>query len=340
MLVVQSAVVYTAPVLLLALLFEPEALPIDLTIGIAGAFFDPAAYGGWSPGLVATLGLLTALIGSGVAVVGVRRIPALIDRIPSVVSSGFVGARSLLAMAVPGVGGVVIVGVCVEVLTDGLGWALGAAYLLTVCLLPGCGVDSMWALPSWCSRCASSSGTTTCCLRDRPDVVVRLRGGDRCGVSRGVAARRPGSTGSAPRAETVLVGATAGGIAAIGLLIGATLTTGAAGSLAGPAFGLGLLWSAVAVLGALSVSPGRIGGSQRRLPRRQRRPLWPRRRGPIRLDARSANIAAGGASGRNPISDRRHCGAGGRRNRRGRGRGQGSPRRCPAAAAAAPPPAA
>ena len=52
----QSALVYTIPVLVLALLFEPEALPVDLTVGVAGAFFDPAAYSGWVPGLVATLG--------------------------------------------------------------------------------------------------------------------------------------------------------------------------------------------------------------------------------------------------------------------------------------------
>jgi len=249
----QSALIYTVPVLVLALLFEPEALPVDLTVGVAGAFFDPVAYGGWAPGLVATLGALTAMVGAIAAVLGTRRIPALTTSLPAVFRSGLVGARSLLAIALPGVALVVIVGAFVEVATGGLGLMLGGAYLLTLLLAAGMwgGLDVGVAFGVFAMR--FFIGDEFVLLGTRPAwlfacvavvALAYLRGGRQAALAHG-----PGT-----RSEIALTGAVTGGITAVVLLTGASLATGTAGSLAGPAFGLGLLWSVVAVVGALSVA--------------------------------------------------------------------------------------
>jgi len=246
----RSAFVYMVPVLVLALLFNPEQLPIDLTVGVAGAFFDPTAYGGWSPWLVATLGLLAALFGAVFSIAGAGALPVITRRLPPAVTAGLVGARALLSTAIPGVLGVVVIGVFVEVMIDGVGLALGAAYLLTLLLAAVAwgGLDVSVAFIVFAMRFFGGDGLVV--LGDRPAwvfvcvAIVALayaRGGYRAAQVRG----------AAPLAQTVLAAASAGVLAAFVFLIAAGLGTGTAPGLAGPAFGLGLLWSAVAVLGGL-----------------------------------------------------------------------------------------
>jgi len=100
----------------------------------------------------------------------------------------------------------------------------------------------------WCWGIVGGDGLVV--LGDRPAwvfvcvAIVALayaRGGYRAAQVRG----------AAPLAQTVLAAASAGVLAAFVFLIAAGLGTGTAPGLAGPAFGLGLLWSAVAVLGGL-----------------------------------------------------------------------------------------
>ena len=60
------------------------------------------------------------------------------------------------------------------------------------------------------------------------------------------------------------------------LLVGAAMSTGTAGSMAGPAFGLGLLWSAVAIVGNLwfVVLWTRAMPEEGVTPELAERPLW------------------------------------------------------------------
>ncbi len=247
---VQSALIYTIPVLVLALVFEPEALPIDLTVYVAGSFFDPAAYGGWSPWLVATLGLLAALAGAVVSVAGPPVGSALRRRLPGALSAGWAGTRTLLGTAIPGVLGVVVIGAVVETVADGAGLTLGAAYLATLLLAAVAwgGLNVGAAFVVFSMRFFGGDGSVL--LRGRPGwvfacigivVVAYLRGGYR-------AARE---CGPAPVGRIALAAASSGGLAAILLAIMTVLDTPTAPELAGPALGLGLLWSVVAVLGGL-----------------------------------------------------------------------------------------
>ncbi|MCJ7725806.1 MAG: hypothetical protein MUP76_05390 [Acidimicrobiia bacterium] len=246
----QSAVVYIVPVLLVAIAVDPEALPVDLTVGVAGAFFDPAAYGAWNPWAVATLGSLAALVGASASVLGRRGLSGAGARMPGPVLAGFAGMRVLLATAIPAVLAVVVVGVFIEVMAGGLGIALGAAYLLTLLLAAFAwgGLDVGVAFMVFSMRFFGGDGFVV--LGERPAwvfvciavvAVAYLRGGYR-------AARE---TGPATIGRAALAAAVAGVMTAFVLMIGAALNTGTVPDLAGPAFGLGLLWSAVAVAGGL-----------------------------------------------------------------------------------------
>lgn len=256
----QTALVYTAPVVVLALFFDPEALPIVLRVDVAGVFVEPAAYGGWNPWLVVPLGLLVSLLGAGLAMNGFRVLAPLTARLPRTVTAGMAGARSLLSIALPAVLGVVVIGVFVKAMVAGTGMQLGLAYLLTLLLAAGAwgGLNVSVAFIVFSMRFFGGDGWVV--QGERPAwllvcvaiiALAYLWGGYR-------AAR---SLGPAPVGETVLAAGIAGVLVAVGLLIGALLGTGTAPGLAGPAFGLGLLWSALAVAGGLwqaGVRPGKV----------------------------------------------------------------------------------
>ncbi|MBU1493391.1 MAG: zinc ribbon domain-containing protein [Actinobacteria bacterium] len=255
----QAALVYTVAVLVLALLFDPEALPIDMTVYVAGVLVDPAAYGGWSPWLVATLGALTALLGAAISVMGGAAGAAAARRLPAAITAGWAGTRALLATVVPGVLGVVVIGALLEVIAGGAGIALGAAYLLTLLLAAVAwgGLNVGVAFTVFSMRFFLGDGFVL--LRGRPGWVLAcigivaaayLRGGYRAARERG----------PAPVGQIVTASAAAGAMAAVLFMIGAALGTGTAPDLAGPALGLGLLWSLVAVVGGLwqaGFRPGR-----------------------------------------------------------------------------------
>jgi hypothetical protein len=249
LLALRAAVLYVIPVLILAIVLSPEVLPIDLTTGIAGAFADPSAYAGWQPWMTLPLGGLAALAAAFVSVTGAGAGAAIAGRLPPAISAGLAGAKSVVVWTVCGTAAVVTVGTFVDVVADGLDIRLAAAFLLTLLLaaVGWGGVDVGVAFTVFAMR--FFAGDAAVVLGRRPVWVfvcvavvaaAFLRGGIR-------AAR---TLGPAPRRETLTAGAAAGVLTAVVLLVGAAMSTGTAGSMAGPAFGLGLLWSAVAIVGS------------------------------------------------------------------------------------------
>ncbi|MCB2223803.1 MAG: hypothetical protein KQH83_06465 [Actinobacteria bacterium] len=261
-LALQAAAAYAVPVTVLALLVSPEALPITVTAGgtaplVAGSFVDPAAFGAWQPWSAALLGGGAAAAAAFLSITGAGAASAVAGRLPAPLSAGLVGARSLLGAAVPAAAGVVAVGTVVEGLRAGLDPMLAVAFALTVLLAVAAwgGVDVGVAFLVFGMRFFVGDGGVV--LAGRPAWVYACVAVVGFGFARGgLAAAR--ALGPASRNETLLAGAAAGVVGAAALSFAAALAPGSSGSLAGPALGLGLAWTALSVAAAAAAT-GRRG---------------------------------------------------------------------------------
>lgn len=275
-LIAKTAVIYVIPITVLAALLDPEPLPTDPSVGIAGAL--PGDLGvEWNVATTFFLGLVAAIL--AVAMVFVRRTGRSLLVLlgigrgfdtPRWLAAAWSGGRRVVLISLPALLALLVVGTLLEALNDdvgaGLWFALLLSLLLSAVIWAGLDVSLVFALMSM-----------RFFIGDGEDFVDGLPAWMWIGAGIVAIAFVLGGLRAAERFDASTAAAALGVGLLVGPVVGCVLfaiswfAIGTGEVIIGPAIGLPLLWSAASGIGGLLYAnrKGLVAGIDLQVSRRE-----------------------------------------------------------------------